>query len=231
MGETKTETLTDYGYGDAFYATTTMSAAVFKDFLTVDGKWDSFLGVKVAVDNDTTASYSVGFGSWSGRNEIHAFNTIAGESTSGKSTVSFSSVTNYDAWPSNHDFKSYFTATELAGMSNVAITLGFAPTNAETTYHGLGLVITVTFNDGSVQNIVGLAGGLKWSNAGAYRDYKATELQYESDYVTTPTVTKVADWSFTDLVNSNYKTLGIPEPTTATLSLLALAGLCVRRRR
>ena len=37
--------------------------------------------------------------------------------------------------------------------------------------------------------------------------------------------------TLTLLTNDSYKAVMIPEPATATLSLLALAGLCARRRR
>ena len=37
--------------------------------------------------------------------------------------------------------------------------------------------------------------------------------------------------ALTLLTNDSYKAVMIPEPATATLSLLALAGLCARRRR
>ena len=40
-----------------------------------------------------------------------------------------------------------------------------------------------------------------------------------------------ADTTMGSLVNSQYAVPAVPEPTTATLSLLALAGLAARRRR
>ncbi len=52
----------------------------------------------------------------------------------------------------------------------------------------------------------------------------------ERDPLNSASIDKLAIWS-TALTGTQVKSLIVPEPTTATLSLLALAGLCARRRR
>lgn len=66
-----------------------------------------------------------------------------------------------------------------------------------------------------------------------YNRTSFTMLALNQEYVTSAEVYNEEVLNGTGTISQNlvHKTLGIPEPTTATLSLLALAALAARRRR
>ena len=106
-----------------------------------------------------------------------------------------------------------------------ALTFAFAPKAAATETYGISIALSVAYADGSIKTIVGNADKYSWSN----NQYKATELFYDDAYITAPTITKDGNWTHANLVAANEAVL-VPEPSTATLSLLALAGLAACRR-
>ena len=91
----------------------------------------------------------------------------------------------------------------------------------------LRAVLSVIDADGKVSNITQATASNKIDFEGI------SQVNLNSTYVTDAFVYS-GTWGNTDLTtitNNALKTANIPEPATATLSLLALAGLCVRRRR
>ena len=95
----------------------------------------------------------------------------------------------------------------------------------ETGSRGTAWYLTVLTNDGKCTDLTASLAGLRWSSMG-----DITTISIDTDVVSTG----YAFDGFLD-TNSAYAlnraALGVPEPTTATLSLLALAGLAMRRRR
>ena len=222
----QTITLSDYGYTDGFYATSVLDLDDLTSIITTKNLDTTLIGVGVAIDNDTTHSAVLTVKSWT-NNELHLYyNQDAGVSSSGfgNASASFSAPDGY-TWPQGHAINNAFANMENAVGG--ALTFAFAPKEAATDVYGISIALTVAYADGSITTIVGNASGYSWSN----NDYKATEIFYDDAYITAPTVTKTGNWTHADLVTANKAALGVPEPTTATLSLLALAGLAARRRR
>ena len=102
---------------------------------------------------------------------------------------------------------SYSTPDSGATTTNVALSIGYIDGSTTTTY-------------GETKNNVVFNG-----NSG----FASTGVTVNDDYVATYEVST----AFTTLDDAKTKSaaLVVPEPTTATLSLLALAGLAARRRR
>ena len=220
----QTITLSDYGYTDGFYATSVLGLEDLTSIITTKNLDTTLIGVGVALDNNTTHSAVLTVKSWT-NNEFHLYyNQAAGVSSSGfgNASASFSAPDGY-TWPQGHALNNAFSMEDAVGG---ALTFAFAPKAAETDVYGISVALTVAYADGSTQTIVGNAAGYSWSN----NQYKATEIFYDDAYITAPTVTKAGNWTHADLVSANMTAL-VPEPTTATLSLLALAGLAARRRR
>ena len=220
----QTITLSDYGYTDGFYATSVLDLEDLTSIITKKNLDTTLIGVGVAIDNNSTHSGVLTVKSWT-NNEFHLYyNQAAGVSSSGfgNASASFSAPDGY-TWPQGHAINNAFSMEDAVGG---ALTFAFAPKAAETDVYGISVALTVAYADGSTQTIVGNAAGYSWSN----NQYKATKIFYDDAYITAPTVTKAGNWTHADLVAAN-KTALVPEPTTATLSLLALAGLAARRRR
>ena len=219
----QTITLSDYGYTDGFYATSVLDLEDLTSIITQKNLDTTLIGVGVALDDDTTHSGVLTVKSWT-NNELHVYsNQAAGVSSTGfgNANASFSAPDGY-TWPQGHAINNAFSMEDAVGG---ALTFAFAPKAAETDVYGISIALSVAYADGSIQTIVGNAGGYSWSN----NQYKATKIFYDDAYITTPTVTKAGNWTHADLVAAN-KTALVPEPTTATLSLLALCGLAARRR-
>ncbi len=221
----QTITLSDYGYTDGFYATSVLDLDDLTSIITTKNLDTTLIGVGVALDNNTTHSAVLTVKSWT-NNEFHLYyNQDAGVSATdfGNAGASFGAPEGY-TWPNGHAINNAFSMENAVGG---ALTFAFAPKAAATDVYGVSIALTVAYADGSTQTIVGNATGYSWSN----NQYKATEIFYDDAYIAAPTVTKAGNWTHADLVTANKVALGIPEPTTATLSLLALAGLAMRRRR
>ena len=85
--------------------------------------------------------------------------------------------------------------------------------------------MTLNFSDGSTSEIYGTNKDLKWSGGiGTIESININGNYVEDTYLFRGTVDKDNAFAL------NAAAL-VPEPTTATLSLLALAGLAARRRR
>ena len=123
----------------------------------------------------------------------------------------------------------YFTNTVFADLvANTTLTLTgtdatyagviYAETNGdETTYYSAADVNTQNAGIGDTQYV------------SAKSDAKALELEAGKSYIV---IGANYNAGYSSMKRISYLvTAPIPEPTTATLSLLALAGLCARRRR
>lgn len=218
-------TLTGYGQTDGLYATSVLTTGQLTSLFGTENVSKTFIGVNIGLDDDTTYKGTVGVNTWSGRNEFHVYyNKAAGESVWGANTSgSFTAAGGY-TYPTNHAINQ---ALSLENAVSGALTFAFAPKDAATDAYGLSVAVTVAYADGTTASVVGNMTGLSWSN----NKYWATEVFYDDSLIPAPVVTKDGNWTHDTLVNANYAALGVPEPATATLSLLALAGLAARRRR
>lgn len=169
--------------------------------------------------SETKLPWSISANYWSLSNELHIYTKEAGEAVSGNANGSFGDTAG--SWPTSHKLSNAFS---LEGAVKGAITLGYAGSDATMELEGTAVVLSVLYNDGTIKSIYGINTKYKYSDDGiAY-------LTYNSDVLATPTVTVGTDWTRGSLI-AVTEAAAIPEPATATLSLLALAGLAARRRR
>ena len=231
MAAQQTITLENYTGTDGFYATSVLTGEQLNALIGVADINKSLIGVEVGIDNNTTFKGTMGVRTWDDRNEFHVYYSNAGVDGAGidvtNKTVkaSFTAAAGYE-YPANHAINKALLK-EGVDVTGAALTFAFAPKNAETDVYGLSIALTVTYSDNTYKSIVGNTTGFSWSN----NAYWANSVYYDDTYLTAPTVTKSGTWTHDSLVQANAGALGIPEPTTATLSLLALAGLAARRRR
>ena len=174
----------------------------------------------IGVTDSANNSWSAAVSTWGARNELLLYTKKGGEAVSGNAQSTF---TDSESWPAGNDLKAYF-GLENAVMG--AITLGYQGANITGVgnYSGTAVVFSVLYNDGSVKTAYGLCSGYKYSNN------SIPTITYDDTLMSTPTVTlSTTPWTKDSLIGANLA--AVPEPTTATLSLLALAGLAARRRR
>ncbi len=118
----------------------------------------------------------------------------------------FTSATNWDTIDVVSLVYSYSTPNSGATTTNVALSIGYT--------------------DGTVATYGDTKSNIVFSNISGFA---STGVTINDTYV----VSYEVDTTYTTLDNAKLKSaaLAVPEPTTATLSLLALAGLAARRRR
>lgn len=203
----------------AFIATSILSKDSLTTIISTANRNEALLGYTLT---DQQTSHSISVGSWNNQNELHIYNTTAGSSISGYAASSFSDST---SWPANHKLVNAFP--DLTNAVAGAITLGYQTTNASSSVSGTAVVLSVLFGDGSITSIYGLSSGVKYSNT------EVTTITYASELLESPQVEVLTSpWSKESLIEANNELLRtVPEAATATLSLLALAGLATRRRR
>ena len=109
--------------------------------------------------------------------------------------------------------------SKLNTLTSAAITLSHDNTTSTSLY------VTLNFSDGSTSEIYGANKDLKWSGGiGTIESININGNYVEDTYLFRGTVDKDNAFALNEAAI-------IPEPATATLSLLALAGLAARRRR
>lgn len=203
-------------------ATSELTLDSLTAIITEQNLHSALLGITVVrnagAENEEKLPWSISANYWDTSNELHIYTKEAGENVSGYANGSFSDSS---SWPSGHKLSNAFS---LEGAVKGSLTLGYAGDHATMELNGTAVVLSVLYEDGTITSIYGINTGYKYSNDGiAY-------LTYNSDVLQTPTIVTGTDWTRESLISANEAIL-IPEPTTATLSLLALAGLAARRRR
>lgn len=116
--------------------------------------------------------------------------------------------------------------TSLAGASEVGIALTYDKKDTPSTgaVKGIQVIAYTLGTDGTLSEVYSHnVDAVRWAGA------NVTGAAINTTYFDSVDV-YIGDWT-TEGVKEHLKTMLIPEPTTATLSLLALAGLAARRRR
>ena len=193
----------------------------------------SLLGIKIASNSD----YSISVGSYTVddvlTSQLRMYNNPAGETIDGPGTQF--------TWYDDHGdalTTQYLNSIDLGGAVKGAITLGYnAPTvsGVTDTNKGTAVLFSVLYEDGHISNYYGINTNQKWDSG------HVASITYDDDVLQAPDIkvwTSGTPWTQSALVATHQAILilepsspMVPEPTTATLSLLALAGLAARRRR
>lgn len=108
--------------------------------------------------------------------------------------------------------------SKLGDITDIALTLSHYDKNSSSLY------VTINFADGTSSELYGTTDGLKWSaGIGSVESVNVNSFYVESTYLFAGTVEQETAFA----LNKE----AIPEPTTASLSLLGLVALMIRRRR
>ena len=195
-------------WGGTGYMLTLMSAEDFSSLITAT---EDVSLLSFSLNNN----YSVGFGL--------VDNTFKGVTASAGNTIPSGQFWSMNTFSS---LTTTFSQTVLADISQVGIAMTFDRKDTASTgaTNGIQLIVYTLGKDGVLSDAyTGNANAVRW--AGATINGAAINTTYfdEVDVY-------IGDWT-TEGVKGQLKTMLVPEPTTATLSLLALAGLAARRRR
>ena len=119
--------------------------------------------------------------------------------------------------------------TLLDSLTSAALTLSHTDKNSTSLY------VTLNFADASSYELYGKNTDLKWSTGAGYLEAVVVNPAYVQDtYLFAGAVDQETAFALNTAAISNAAlpaAHNIPEPATATLSLLALCGLAARRRR
>ena len=138
--------------------------------------------------------------------------------------------TNAGAWNNIQNIgKSGATGTDLyiGNAKSMAITLGYSGPNGDN--QGTQLVFSYTNLEGEPTTVIRNDAGLRW----AANTLETFDLAEASSVFSKVYMIEGIKYVGEDLamLTKVATTPSVPEPTTGTLSLLALAGLCIRRRK
>lgn len=199
------------GYGN-FSVTMTLNASEFQDLVMSDTGFVFFYMDGANADIGLTTGYS----------------TINSTKQSG-------------IWGSWNRSTSGYQLTTLNSTQSTNLSTGLDELFQTTVYDAIALTIQPTTDgtyvymtlsqNNNVVNLAGYASGLKGSTA--FNDGGLQNLYYNTDYITS---LAVYDTVLTqdEAISANLTALSVkvvPEPATASLSLLGLAALAMRRRR
>ena len=203
-----TSSVAEKNWGGTGYMLTLMSADDFSSLITATEDV-SLLSFSLSDSN------SVGVGLVN--NTFKAVTASAGDTIPG---------TTYWSMNTFNTLTTTFSETVLDGISQVGIAMTYDRKDTATTgaTNGIQLIVYTLGNDGVLSDAyTGNVGVVRWVGA------TISGAAINTDYFDSVDV-YVGDWT-TEGVKGQLKTMLVPEPTTATLSLLALAGLAARRRR
>ncbi len=216
---------------------TLSGSALFEGNFTVSAKLNVQKLASSLVKGGSTSGASYGFVSMANANNARVVGTFSGYSSSGgkinyigiyasSCTANTSTVPaadtfkelNSNASAAPFDIDGNLGAVDWAHVLEASLTLAYNRTSYTAVY------LTLGYDNGAVTNYYGSNTGWHWSsNTGNWTTLEVNTNVVDSVYLMKGVATQA------EAININEHL--IPEPTTATLSLLALAGLAARRRR
>ena len=217
MGATTTITLDDASKTNAVIVTAELSLEQLTTILWTNSTNTALIGLTDSGSNE----WSTVVGTWGSKQEMLIVSNISGgESLPSSAGNLYYSGTNY---PSDKNVGGYFTQTNAV---KGAITLAYGGNNVSGSGDtGTAICVSVLYADNTIKTMYGVRTGQKWS------ENNIKQVTYANDLIGTPDVV-LSDVRWTEAsLTEAHRQLLVPEPTTATLSLLALCGLCARRRR
>ena len=239
MGMTQTSVAT--GNTTATKSLIVTSSITLSDLTTIAGTVGTntaLLGVETGASN----KWSIAVGTFSGAITLREYDQYAGTKVDGAGNQ-FTWIGADGAAMNEPALNTLFPLENAIGAS---ITLGYTTervsgsfadsvTNGIVTSYGnqgLAVVFSVKYADGTITSIYGI-------NKNKYNKSSHTPtVYYDSDLLSAPEISESGTaWTRESLIAANEAVLpsistpAVPEPTTATLSMLALAGLAARRRR
>ena len=203
--------------------TATIDADEVKKIVTQTGMNTALLSIKV----DTSGEKAVCVGTYSEKTTLRTFNNTAAGSIINGAGNAFS-WTDAAGTAATANLNDYFKSE---GIVTGALTMGYNSANtigADASTQGMYLAFSVLYTDGTILTLCA-------HNAAEILNARHIEyISYEDSLLNAPTIvvntdTTNAAVSMEQVLKANLQ--AVPEPTTATLSLLALCGLAARRRR
>lgn len=202
--------------------------------LFVNGSASSNVMFAVAIPaTSTDTSHFISAVAVSGQQGFQAGNVSSGSISSYGGSVdskysTFDDDSNSQTGLTSSTNPSLLTWAQLISGEDGKTLSGMALTMSYTNGSESAMYLTMRFDDGSVTELYGFSTGLKWTQG--QKQYSSVDVNtsyVDQVYVFNSAMTKDDALS----LNSQALAAAVPEPATATLSLLALAGLAARRRR
>ena len=213
----------------SFSYTLTLNANAVKDFMNVTST--ATHSIAVAVSNQTDHNISVALGAHVSNNDksgIYGYNVNTATLVTGTDSAQ---LYTYNRSNSNGETSSTNPGIDSFASSDTVVMddlTGISVTLSHTDTKDTSIFLTLQFSDGSVLEQYGYQSGVKWSGgAGSFNTLLFDSAYVTEAYVFSTNLTKEEAFG----LNREALGLAVPEPATATLSLLALAGLAARRRR
>lgn len=115
---------------------------------------------------------------------------------------------------------------DWAKTTDAVLTLTYNGYSANVGSKGVQIYFSARKNDGTITTVTAGTDDLRWTTSG---DRWISAIGYEPTYLDSLTIYE--GYATAEQADKLNRQALIPEPATATLSLLALAGLALRRRR